>query len=296
MEKSQFEVHPSHDFCAYIMIFNVLCVLFQIRTLMRSLYNFLFFSSLYILFSANCFSQANTELVLVGSYNGSNLYIQNPHDGKGVFCIKNISVNDKKITPPSLTAFDIDLSWLKQGQPVVVKIEHGKTCEPKVINPHVLKPSQNFGFVSLSVTAGKIIWLTKGEKPAGQFFVQRQKNQSWEDVKLVLGKGNSQSNLYNEPVEHRKGKNIYRLRYLDVTGKYYNSDNAEFTSEENEIAFFPKRVTSKLNFTEKTDYEILDENKKVIKKGNGISVDCSDLEAGAYIVRFADKEDRFYKK
>ncbi len=263
---------------------------------MKTIYKFLMFTVAFFLIQKPFASAQNAEIVLAGAYNGANIYVQNPHDGKGVFCIKAISVNEKKINVPALTAFDVDLSWLKNGQSVVIKIEHSKSCEPKVINPHVLKPSESFGFVSLSVAAGKIIWLTKGEKPSGQFFIQRQKNQSWEDVKLAVGKGNPQTNLYNEKVEHQKGKNHYRIRYLDVTGKYYNSDIIEIFSEENEVNFFPKRVTSKLNFTEKLDYEILDDNKKVLLKGNGSSVDCSALQTGAYIIKFKGREGRFYKK
>ncbi len=265
---------------------------------MKSIYLHIltFFCLFFVLIFPLKAQSATSEIVLIGTYNGANLYVQNPHDGKGMYCIKNIIVNDRKITPPARTAFDIDLSWLKVSQPLVVKIEHNKGCEPKVLNPHVLKPSENFAFVSLSITSSKIVWLSKGEKPSGQFFVQLQKNQSWENVKAVLGKGNPQSNLYNENIEHRKGKNVYRVRYLDITGKYYNSDEATFISEANDVTFFPKRVTSKINFTEKVRFEILDETNKVLKKGEAVSVDCSDLATGAYILKFGGKEDRFYKK
>ena len=61
------------------------------------------------------------ELVLSGVYHGSNLYVQNPHDGNNSFCIKDIYVNGKKhMDAPKASVFTIDLSTLRENTQVKI--------------------------------------------------------------------------------------------------------------------------------------------------------------------------------
>ncbi|MCS6834302.1 MAG: hypothetical protein NZ521_12065, partial [Flammeovirgaceae bacterium] len=63
------------------------------------------------------------ELLLTGVYRGANLYIQNPHDGNGNYCITAIYINNQKLEKvPQSTAFNLDLSFLKENEAIVIKI------------------------------------------------------------------------------------------------------------------------------------------------------------------------------
>ena len=80
---------------------------------------------------------AQEEMVLEGTYQGRNLYVQNPFASSGVgFCVVSVEVNGQtSIDEINSSAFEIDfLSYqLKKGQPVQVKIEYKSDCflEPR---------------------------------------------------------------------------------------------------------------------------------------------------------------------
>ena len=88
---------------------------------------------------------ANQEMVLEGTYQGENLYVQNPFASSGVgFCVTNVLINGQQsIDEINSSAFEIDFSsyQLSKGASVKVKIEYKDDCTPRVLNPEVLKPS-----------------------------------------------------------------------------------------------------------------------------------------------------------
>ena len=75
-------------------------------------------------FSASLFAALSVE----GTYQGKNLYVQNPFSGSGVgFCVIAVYVNGDVTTDQvNSSAFEIDFSnlSLKVGEPVTVKIQH----------------------------------------------------------------------------------------------------------------------------------------------------------------------------
>lgn len=77
------------------------------------------------------------KIVLDGTYQGKNLFVQNPFLGKEEgFCIREIKVNDKAITEFTSSAFEIDLKGIgfNKGDKVIVEILHKKGCSPKILN------------------------------------------------------------------------------------------------------------------------------------------------------------------
>jgi len=259
----------------------------------------IFIILLFILCSTSIFAQDNTqkEIVIKGVYHGTNLYIQNPNISGGNYCVKEILVNNKPIKFPTTTAFDINMSFLKVNDEVIIRIIHTADCTPKILNPQVIKDRVPFRFSSINVDMNAMVWITKGEKKFGQFFIQIKNNRTWIVEKVISCKGNASQNSYTLPLIHLAGENIYRIKYLDVSGKYYYSPEIKFVSEgEQQVSFYPKSVTNRITFSRSTNYQILDNNGKLILEGNGLTVDCSNLRLGSYYLLFEGLEERFFKK
>ena len=86
------------------------------------------------------------ELVLSGTYTGTDIFVQNPFNRKlNKFCTEKVFVNDRIIFEnPSISAYKIDLSYLKIEDLVVIRIVYSEGCVPTIVNPHALKKSKNF--------------------------------------------------------------------------------------------------------------------------------------------------------
>ena len=80
-------------------------------------------------------------LTLSGVYHGKNLYVQNPFTGNMKdFCTNEVYVNDRLVMKDiQSSAYEIDLSHLKEQDPVTIKITHKDDCKPKILNPQVIK-------------------------------------------------------------------------------------------------------------------------------------------------------------
>lgn len=239
-------------------------------------------------------------LTLSGVYQGKNLYVQNPFTGNMKdFCTNDVYVNDKLVmSNVQSSAYEIDLSHLKEQDPVTVKITHKDDCKPKILNPQVIKATSSFAFASFQVEKDKIVWVTKGEKMNGRHFVEHFVNNSWIIVKEVAGKSSAIINTYHEPASsHHSGLNKYRIKYLESDGQVFYSQVVEFVSDLPPVEFYPKRVTDKIYLTPReADYELLDAYGNVVRKGRGKEINMSDLTTGVYYLNVDNKTHKLFKK
>jgi hypothetical protein len=196
------------------------------------------------------------------------------------------------------SAYEIDLSHLKDQDPVSIKITHKDDCKPKILNPQVIKASSTFAFSSFHVEKDKIIWATKGEKPKGKHFIEHFVNNSWMVVKELAGKESVIVNTYNEVAKsHHSGLNKYRIKYIEHEGQIFYSPVVEFVSDLPPIDFYPKRVTDKIYLTPREAvFELLDAYGNVVKKGNGKEIDMTDLGSGVYYLNTDNKTFILFKK
>jgi hypothetical protein len=258
-------------------------------------YNLQLVACLLLLVLVNTNSIAD-ELTLKGVYQGSNLYVQNPSDGQGNYCIEKVTINGKVMQHPNSSAFDIDLSSLSVGNSVEIRISHKSGCVPSILNPQAIRAREKFIFTSVNLSANYIVWATRGEKKFGQFFVQAKRNNSWHVARVISCKGSVADNTYRIPLTHRPGDNLYRIKYLEVTGKYFYSPEVNFTLTQEDITFYPRRVSTKLTFSKKVKYEILDIDGNKLKEGEGLSIDCTSLVTGTYTLKFGGQNEKFFKK
>lgn len=83
-------------------------------------------------------------LILNGYYNGKNIFVQNPWiENSKRFCVQRYPCVNGNVTTRMVesSAFEIDLKChlFKIGDKIEIKIEHGVSCRPKILNPEVLR-------------------------------------------------------------------------------------------------------------------------------------------------------------
>ena len=100
--------------------------------------------------------------VLKGIYQGKNLFVQNTMTkNMSSFSTKAVFVNNEKVLSiPNTTSFEINLSHVALNTPVVVKIVYIDGCRaPRVLNPQVIKPASKISFLSFTITENDILWV-----------------------------------------------------------------------------------------------------------------------------------------
>ena len=256
-------------------------------------------------FSAFTGLVSHAALSIEGSYQGKNLYVQNPEDGDGFgFCATKVTVNgDVMPGGCSSNAFEIDFSLfnIEIGEPVFIVIEHSDGCKPTILNPEVLLPKSTFNTESITVSpSGALVWKTSNERGKLPFIVEQYRWNKWVQVGEVQGKGTSGTNTYEFQVAPHSGENTVRVVQIDHSGTKRSSKEVKFTSTVPAIEKNPVKVKDVINFTAggkaiETKYEIYDAYGNIVKKGVGTSVPCGNLLKGAYYINFDNKTEKFFK-
>lgn len=244
-------------------------------------------------------------LSIEGSYQGKNLYVQNPEDGDGFgFCATKVTVNgDVMPGGCASSAFEIDFSLfnIEIGEPVFIVIEHNDGCKPKILNPEVLLPRSTFNTVEIKVAPNGILtWKTSNEQGKLPYIIEQYRWNKWVQVGEVQGKGTPGTNSYEFQVAPHSGENTVRVVQIDHSGTKRSSKEVKFTSTVPIVVKSPVKVKDVINFTAngkpvETKYEIYDAYGNIVKKGVGTSVPCGNLLKGAYYINFDNKTEKFFK-
>lgn len=244
-------------------------------------------------------------LSIEGSYQGKNLYIQNPMDDDGFgYCATKVTVNGD-IMPggTNMGAFEIDFSMfnIAIGDPVFIVIEHNDGCKPKILNPEVLLPRSTFKITSIEVTTnGMLTWKTVDEHGKLPYFIEQYRWNKWVTIGEVGGKGNVGANTYEFQVTPHSGENKIRVVQVDHSGSKRPSNEVKFTSPLSPVTKSPTKVKDIINFTSngkpvETRYEIFDAYGSIVKKGVGSSVNCENLIKGIYYINYDNVNEKFIK-
>lgn len=245
------------------------------------------------------------SLSIEGSYQGKNLYVQNPMDDDGFgYCATKVTVNGD-ILPggTSMGAFEIDFSIfnIEIGEPVFIVIEHNDGCKPKILNPEVLLPRSTFKVASITVSeSGLLQWKTTDEHGKLPFIVEQFRWNKWVAIGEVQGKGTSSLNNYEFQVAPHSGENTIRVVQIDHSGTKKTSKEVKFASNVPAVTKSPVKVKDVINFTAngkavETRYEIYDAYGSIVKKGVGSSVNCENLVRGIYYINFDNTNEKFIK-
>jgi len=253
---------------------------------------------------------AQQEMVLEGTYQGRNLYVQNTFASSGVgFCIIGVEVNGQtSIDEINSSAFEIDFSTyqLKRGQAVQIKIEYKSDCSPRVVNPEVLRPTSTFVVTKMNVTAeGVISFTTSGESGSLPFVVEQFRWNKWVKVGEVKGKGTNGQNDYTFNAKPHSGKNKFRIKQVDFSRRPRYSREIRLTKSATEVVVISNSDKMKINAAllfstvdgaeAETMYEIYNMFGNLVKKGFGKKVDLTGLDKGDYFVNYDAKTESVRK-
>jgi len=249
-------------------------------------------------------------MILEGTYQGQNLYVQNPFASSGVgFCVTNVLINGQQsIDEINSSAFEIDFSsyQLTKGASVKIEIEYKDDCTPRVLNPEVLKPSSTYVISGMSITPdGLLSFSTTNESGQLPFVIEQKRWNKWMKVATVNGKGSSLKNDYSIQLKPHSGRNEYRIKQVDYTReprygpvkKLIRSSVKEvFIANENLL-----RIEGVVNFADEsgneaaTLYEVYNTTGVIVRKGFGTKVNLSDLKRGEYFVMYDNKMGQIKK-
>lgn len=248
---------------------------------------------------------ARADLSIEGSYQGKNLYVQNPEDEDGFgFCATKVTINgDVMPGGVSRSAFEIDFSLfnINVGDPVFIVIEHNNGCTPKILNPEVLLPRSTFQVTEMTISDdGLLQWKTTSEQGKLPYIIEQYRWNKWVSAGEVDGVGTPTENYYEYKVIPHSGENKVRVVQVDNSGTKKKSAEQTFTSSLTMVEMAPKKVKSEIKFTTngaaiETKYEIYDAYGNIVKKGYASSVNCENLRKGAYYINFDNKNEKFIK-
>jgi hypothetical protein len=262
-------------------------------------YNYLNFKwVLTIVFATMFLNTFAGVLTISGVYSGKNIYVQNPlASNMRDYCTNEVYINDVKrdITVNS-SAYEIDLSFLKLNDPVVIKITHKDDCKPKILNAQVIKAVNAFAFTNFTIDKDYIYFATKGETAKSKITIEQMRTNTWQIVKEIPAHGSNVMNSYQTDAVHHSGLNKYRLKYVSSDGIITYSEVHEFTSTLEPVTFYPKRVTDKIYLSREVEYEIQDGFGNVVRKGFGKEVDISSSSTGVYYLFCDNQEFKIFKK
>lgn len=241
---------------------------------------------------------AQAELFLTGEYQGKSLYVQNPLSVDRVnFCALSVYLNGELvINQPKTSAFAIDLSHLEIGEAVYVRILHRDGCEPKVINPQIIRSKSAFRFLEITADGLSVNWTTGGEMPYGKYFLEQYRNRKWTNVATMNGKGDFNWNQYSHAPNHHTGENRYRVKYLQGENQMFFSKVVTYFHDVEPVSFYPAMATDKITLSRESDYSIQDSQGNVLISGKAIEIPLNNLSSGLYILFLDNREERFVKK
>lgn len=244
-------------------------------------------------------------LSIEGTYQGKNLYVQNPMDDEGFgYCATKVTVNGD-IMPggTSMGAFEIDFTLfnIEIGEPVFIVIEHNDGCKPKILNPEVLLPRSTFIVVDMNISDdGMLKWTTKDEQGKLPFVIEQYRWNKWVSIGEVQGLGGGQVNSYEFKITPHSGENTVRIVQIDHSGTKRPSKEKKFMSNTPTVTKTPAKVKNEIKFIAngapaETRYEIYDAYGNIVKKGVGSTVNCSNLLRGVYYINFDNVNEKFIK-
>jgi hypothetical protein len=253
---------------------------------------------------------AQNEMVVEGTYQGENLYIQNPFSASGVgFCVIEVTINDElSIDEINSSAFEIDFTsyQLFRGQAVTVKVIYKDECAPRVLNPEVLKASSTFQIASIAVSKeGVLKWSTIGESGSLPYAIEQYRWNKWVKVGMVKGKGSQGTNNYTFVTKPHSGANKFRLKQIDHTRKPHYSKPVKLIRSKTPEVFITsnsEKVKDTLTFGSPTGtpletmYELVNRFGVLVKRGVGVKIDCVGLEKGEYWINYDNKVEKIQKK
>lgn len=254
--------------------------------MMKKLLGFLFF----IMILSFSYGQLSIE----GTYQGENLFVQNPMDDDGLgYCSTEVSLNGKVIMDSialNIGAFEIDLKSqnLTPGDPVFITIKHQDGCKPKVLLKDFCSiPRSTFKVIFIEISdEGILNWKTVDERGKLPYTIEQYRWNKWINVGEISSNGKIDTNSYEFKIVPHSGENKFRITQVDFLSDKHISDEITFISKTPKVEYSVNIENKTIDFTAETRYELYDSYGSIIKKGVVKSIDCSNIINGIYFLNF----------
>lgn len=240
----------------------------------------------------------NTHKEIVGVYQGTSLFIQNPYlPGQNKFCVKTIYVNERKLDMNyNLSALKVDFKN-DLYTPVVIKIESSDSlCNPIILNPDAIFFHSFFKFRDVSLSDSLLTWTTEGEKINGSYVVEKLKNGFWDPINTQSAQGKFEKAEYQLEISLEEGANKYRVKYEFGNGRYLYSYEVDYDYYPEPVTFKPKKTRTTLTLSRSAFYEVYDPKGKKVLSGQGTTIDVSALYPGDYVIYFDGRDPGVFTK
>ena len=257
---------------------------------------------LIIYFLATTLNPVVGKVILVeGKYQNKNIYVNNGFNNSGVgFCTYEVLVNGQVATDEiNSSSYEIDLAQfqLKYGDKVTIEIRHGNDCNPKILNPEVLKSKPTFDTESISVAAdGNLEWTTVNESGPLPFVIEQFKWNKWIQVGEVQGDGSPGVHHYGYHVVLHAGENKFRVKQIGYGLIPRYSKQVVSIGDASQLSYSTSKISNEILFTGPTLFEVYDAYGQVVKKGYGKVLSLSSLKRGHYFLCYDNSIAEFKKR
>jgi len=243
-------------------------------------------------------------MVLEGTYQGKNLYINNPSNAyDSEYSIIKATLNGRPVNNIKSSNFMVNFRGMHLGKYIKIELTYRSKGfpAPQILNPTSIRSASSFKLIgNVEVDEDELTWKTQYENSEEPYIIERDLGTGlWSDwvlVGTVVGKGSRDYNEYRFALDHISGDNKYRIKQRDGMYQYSYLPPISYTSTKAPITLAENLVSSKLKLSSKVEYEIYDGYGRLISKGHGKVIDISAIKTGTYFIRIANQSQRFVKK
>ncbi|MCI5057741.1 MAG: hypothetical protein MRY83_16620 [Flavobacteriales bacterium] len=248
----------------------------------------------------SCADAFGGTMILEGTYQNKNLYVQNSIASSGVgFCAYEVRINGELSWDEiNSSAFEIDLSLynLGYGQTITIAIKHKDDgCLPKIINPEAIKPNPTYETTFITVDeSGLVKWATVNETSKLPFVIEQYKWNKWIPIGEVMGNGVPTTSTYGFQANLISGLNKFRIKQKGYIDKTKFSPTVSLNNTAKEVSYVYLRKKRMINFSEPTGYEVYNKFGELVKKGFGDKVSVSNLTKETFYMNYGNTQSEIY--
>ncbi len=243
------------------------------------------------------FSQHVSQLE--GTYQGKNIFVENPFSGDGdSFCVIKIEVNGEIYKPAkSSAAFEIDLTIfeLKKGDPIFIRFTHKEDCSPRVLNIDALS-DQSLRINSGSLKDGIMKWKNEFEDNYAHRVEQYRWNK-WMKVDVTINTP-GEDGYYSADLngDLHSGVNTFRVVAENPIGMKAYSSNFTMQGSETPVTWKLINGNEEIEFTEETSWELYDEEGNLLDSGRGTNIKVQSAFGTVFYLKFDNYKSKIELK
>ncbi len=239
-------------------------------------------------------SESFSSAAFTGTYQGMNIYVQNPNDKSGIgFSVKSVEVNGTKITQQVFSsAFEIDLlpQNLNIGDSVTILFRYNSDELPKVINLGALTSISSAIIDKIWIEGDSILkWCSKNEGQKTDYVIEQYRWNKWIKIGEVMSSGTIKQTCYEFVLSTtHNDNNKFRVSQFNSVGKKISSEFIEFKSAKSKVYIINDYIYDGISFSESTLFEIFNACGDLVSRGYGNKIDFCGLPVDLYYVNYGN--------